>query len=379
MPEKNYMVIDARGDHSFRIPRPDLSLKIGTPNACTQCHRDQTDEWAANTIKKWYPTSQQHKEIHYGEVLAAGRLGSLDANQLLIDLSSNTSQPAIVRATATSQLQDYINPLTLNVLNYRLHDPEALVRFNAISAVEGLPTGVKMKLLRHLLDDDLRMIRIETARVLADSRDQTTDANVKTKLDQAIAEYIKALTVNADRPEALVNLNNLYLSMQKVEQAQAEYEKAIAIDPTFMSAYVNLADLYRARKLDHEGKRYLLDAIDRQPDSGVAYHALGLLYVRLQKMNDALFALQKAVQLEPENIRYKYVYAVALDSTGQLKKALKLLTHTHEQRPADRDVLYALISFHQKDNNIQQAKNYAKILVEMSPWDQNAKVLLNSL
>ncbi|MBW2285199.1 MAG: hypothetical protein JRF65_11435, partial [Deltaproteobacteria bacterium] len=33
-----YMGIDYRPDHSFRIPRPDLSMKLGVPNACNRCH-----------------------------------------------------------------------------------------------------------------------------------------------------------------------------------------------------------------------------------------------------------------------------------------------------------------------------------------------------
>ncbi|MCB1237299.1 MAG: hypothetical protein KDM91_19705, partial [Verrucomicrobiae bacterium] len=46
MPTKNYMVVDARRDHSIRIPRPDLSKKLGTPNACNQCHTDKDVDWA---------------------------------------------------------------------------------------------------------------------------------------------------------------------------------------------------------------------------------------------------------------------------------------------------------------------------------------------
>ena len=38
MPETTYMELDARRDHSLRVPRPDLSVKFGTPNACTGCH-----------------------------------------------------------------------------------------------------------------------------------------------------------------------------------------------------------------------------------------------------------------------------------------------------------------------------------------------------
>ncbi len=41
MPTQNYMVIHARQDHSLRVPRPDLSQSLGSPNACTQCHTDK--------------------------------------------------------------------------------------------------------------------------------------------------------------------------------------------------------------------------------------------------------------------------------------------------------------------------------------------------
>ncbi|MGE5849128.1 MAG: cytochrome c3 family protein, partial [Candidatus Methylomirabilota bacterium] len=34
-PARTYVVVNPRRDHSFRIPRPDLSVKLGTPNACT--------------------------------------------------------------------------------------------------------------------------------------------------------------------------------------------------------------------------------------------------------------------------------------------------------------------------------------------------------
>lgn len=40
-PERNYMVVDPRRDHSFRIPRPDLSIKYDTPNACNKCHTNK--------------------------------------------------------------------------------------------------------------------------------------------------------------------------------------------------------------------------------------------------------------------------------------------------------------------------------------------------
>src|SRR5262245_27469907 len=50
MPVRTYMVVDQRHDHSFRIPRPDLSIRYGTPNACNDCHVDKSPAWAAAAI-----------------------------------------------------------------------------------------------------------------------------------------------------------------------------------------------------------------------------------------------------------------------------------------------------------------------------------------
>lgn len=60
---------DFRRAHSFRIPRPNLSLKYGTPNACTGCHEDKDDKWAWSEFKKQYG---EVDSIHFSEKLAPG-------------------------------------------------------------------------------------------------------------------------------------------------------------------------------------------------------------------------------------------------------------------------------------------------------------------
>ena len=82
MPTKNFMVVDARRDHSIRVPRPDLSVSLGTPNACSQCHAGSSAEWAAETVAGWYPNGRQTTP-HYGTALHAGRVGAADAEQQL--------------------------------------------------------------------------------------------------------------------------------------------------------------------------------------------------------------------------------------------------------------------------------------------------------
>ena len=55
MATTTYMVVDPRHDHSFRIPRPDLSTTLGVPNACNKCHEDRSPAWATAEIRKRYP------------------------------------------------------------------------------------------------------------------------------------------------------------------------------------------------------------------------------------------------------------------------------------------------------------------------------------
>ncbi len=94
------MIVDPRRDHSFRVPRPDLSVEIGTPNACTDCHVGKSADWAARTVEAWYPAGRW-REIHYGEVLHAGRTRvDPETTKALVDLAGDRTRPAMVRASA---------------------------------------------------------------------------------------------------------------------------------------------------------------------------------------------------------------------------------------------------------------------------------------
>lgn len=65
MPETTYMEVDPRRDHSWHIPRPDISQHIKTPNVCTSCHEDQTNQWADKQIGEWFPDSKYRNQQHF--------------------------------------------------------------------------------------------------------------------------------------------------------------------------------------------------------------------------------------------------------------------------------------------------------------------------
>ena len=166
MPPRNYMVVDPRHDHSFRIPRPDLSVELGTPNACSQCHADKDAAWAAAQVKQWYgktPTGYQQ----FAVALDAGRNGNSNAGQQLAAQIGDIETPDIARASAISNLSRYLDQSTFSVIQQGLKDDDALVRMASIGALEGLQPSMLVQLAFPLLDDPVRSVRIEAARVLA--------------------------------------------------------------------------------------------------------------------------------------------------------------------------------------------------------------------
>jgi len=109
MASRTYMTVDVRRDHSFRVPRPDLTVKIGTPNACASCHANRPATWAAKQTASWFGTKRTDAP-HYGEALAAGRSAAADAERRLIPTATDPALPPIVRATAVSLLGRWVDP-----------------------------------------------------------------------------------------------------------------------------------------------------------------------------------------------------------------------------------------------------------------------------
>ncbi len=378
MPTKTYMVVDVRRDHSFRVPRPDFSITYGTPNACNQCHKDKPNNWAAVTVEKWNGPSRR-QEPHFVEAIDAGRRGLSGAEKSLARLITDSAEPAIARATALSLLPEFLTASSVAAVQSALGDNDALVRREAVRALEPLPPPDRVRLGAPLLNDSIRSVRIEAARLLAGTSPDLLRQDQRTALDRVISELIDSEMAVADRPEDHVNLALLYVQMSRTSDAESELYTALRLDPGYVPAMVNLADLYRLQNRDDMGQQWLQKAVAAAPNAAEPIHALGLLKVRQKQYQEALGMLARAALLQPDNTRYSYVYAVALNSTGQTDKAITILQQAHERRPADRQVLTGLIAFERDKGNLASAIAYAQQLVQLTPNDPDAKEMLAEL
>jgi Tfp pilus assembly protein PilF len=378
MPTKRYMVVDARRDHSMRVPRPDLSVSLGTPNACSQCHADRPPQWAAQTVAGWYPRGRQ-TTLHYGAALHAGRIGAADAEQQLDRLLLDQNQPSIVRASALPLLGPYATPASEPAIKAAITDASPLVKSAAPRALPPTPPPAVVKAIAPLLSDPVRAVRVEAARALAGTDLLALTPAQQTALVKATTELVAAEMVDAERPEAHLNLGLLDLRRQQLAEAEAEYRTALRLDPAFVPAMVNLADLDRARGMDEQGAELLRKAMSIEPDNADVRQSLGLFLVRQHDYAGALDMLRRATELAPDNARYAYVYAVALNSSGAPAEAMALLERGHQQHPTDRDILMALVSIARDTGNFAVALRHARELGALDPGDARLRALVSEL
>lgn len=378
MPTTNYMVIDARRDHGMRVPQPDLSKRIDSPDACTQCHAGKTADWAASALDGWLG-KQWRQRPNFGPVLHAGTTQGIKAAPGLLALAQSGAQPALVRATATQMLAPLMRPRLLQPARELLQDPDPEVRIAALAMIEPVDPLNRILAAGPLLADPVRGVRIEAARVLAGVPENQIPELRRGAYRRALDEYIAVQRQEADWPTANLNLGNLYLRLGRVEEAVAAYRQAVKLDPRFALAWVNLADAWRAQGREKEVEATLREGLVRLPRSADLLHALGLAQVRKGDRTAALNSLAQAARLAPERARYAYVWAVALHSTGRGQEAIAALRDADRRHPYDVDILGALVSYEREAGDTRAALGHARKLAEALPDDPQLKALVAEL
>ncbi len=371
MPTRTYMGVDDRFDHSFRIPRPDLSILTGSPNACNNCHDDQTYEWSENALDDWYGKDRSNKP-HYGHTIHAARTNAPSAAQKLLKLIEDDTQPGIVRATALSLAQGYPSETAYHAIQKQVQNADPLIRFGALNALESYAPIMRLQIAYDLLDDPITTVRDEAARLLAPMDPEQLTDEQKQSIEKGIEGYIASQLANAERAESHLNIALVYVQQGKVDAAEQSYKTAIRVNPNFAQAYVNLADLYRTTGRDELGMEVLQNAIDGGLKAGVLQYAMGLAMVRQGNAPEAINAFKLAAELTPEDPQFGYTLGIALNSTGQPVQALAVLADNHERHPKDLNTLTALMTINRDQQKYDDAIRYANILLQLNPPNPDA-------
>ncbi len=317
MPETTYMQVDPRRDHSWHVPRADISQHINTPNVCTSCHEGETPQWADQQIARWFPQSKYRNQQHFAVAFYADAIGHSGAEDALAYLAQDASLSDIIRGSALERMAGNSGRNTTVALARAVKHQSELIRLGTIAGSAGYAFGDRWQILEPLLSDPVLSVRAEAAGALV-AHYHAMDDTQKELLNKPLNDYLEIQHYNSDRGFGLVNLANVQRDIGELGQAELLYIKAIEIEPHFENSYANLADLYRLQGKEDAALAILKQGIQAQPRSSALPYSLGLALLRAKQPQAALSYLHQAAKTAGNDPQYWYVYGLALEKTNLL-------------------------------------------------------------
>ena len=364
MPSQVYMGVDARRDHSMRIPRPDISLSIGSPNACTQCHKDKSDAWAYDALQIW-GVSGRFTDLSLAKARHSADRGDMRALPTLESVVADNSQSDLMRASIIEQLGNLGSRQLPNAAAMLLRSDSPVLRASAVRALRGVEPVQRYLMLRPFIRDRSLSVRMEVAQLLAGIPASELRAQDIADLEPLFEEYLAVQSDHLDMPSVQLQLANFWIDRGDSTKATAALEEALRLNSQLEPAIVNLVDILRRDGKNEEASALLSRSIERTPESGSLWFSQGLHLIRLGHTTEGLVSLKRAAELENEGSRHRYVYAIALNDTGSKSEAMSVLETLNASLPGQTDVLNALLSFARDSGDRQRYERYRAQLVAL--------------
>ncbi len=265
MIERVYMGIDGRRDHSFRIPRPDLTETTGAPNACNDCHDDQSAQWAAAEIEKHFLDSE-NRGFHHGELFHQAWNGDSSTFAALMELAQDDSAADIVRASALDILQRAEDPQIAAQAVDLLKDDSPLVRSAAIVLQRAAPPTERVQRLSPLLSDPVSSVRMAAAREFLNAPIARMPPNLEQAYRSALDEWRAGLAMRADFPETHMVLGGTALVMRNLQAAEMAFRRTVDMDPQLVQAWSMIVRILDAQGNRESAKAALDSALEANPE-----------------------------------------------------------------------------------------------------------------
>jgi Flp pilus assembly protein TadD len=349
-----------QSDHSMRPPLPNLSIAVGSRNACTICHTDQTDEWALEQVRSWHPDFDEHTEPEMRRALLIKSLrdGQWERLPEVLKYISDPEQDPLFVTSLIRLLPPSGAPQQHAVLRELTNSAaHPLVRSATAAALDADNIPADRPALFQAVSDDFRLVRVRAAERLAALSRSDVPKEHREAFARAIEEMWSSNNLRLDHWSSHHNSANILMRQGKHAQAAARYDRAHQlrgdIAPPLVNAAMALATLGSLEEAETRLKR----ATELPEPSPEAHFNLGLLYGEQGRTDQAAAELRKALELQPENAQAACNLAIILaEKEGSRAEAFRLLEHAIEQDPYSPRYVQTLAFYYLQDRRFEDAK-----------------------
>lgn len=377
MPGKVYMGNDTRFDHTFRVPRPDLSVQYATPNACNNCHTNKPPKWASDAIVKWYGPNRKY---HFAEDLIPGsNVNDINATKHLIKLLNDTASPAIIQATAANYLGNHQTNESVTALLKCLSNNNAQVRYRALKSLTNFSVEIWINQAGRLLNDSVRAVRIAAADLYSNLPNDKIPSDIYESYANAKQELETYLTYQADFSVGNIMLGDYFLKQKNYVDAEKFYQRGLKKDAAINYARFNLSAVYNAQNKNTEALAVLKEAQKIDPNNERVYYNLGLLYSELKNNKEAENNFSKAIDLQTTNPRVYYNYGILLQQEQNIVKAESVFLKGLKLDANNPDLNYVLGILYVQTNQRNKAMHPITILKTNYPNNPDYQQLFKAV
>jgi tetratricopeptide (TPR) repeat protein len=372
MLSKLYMGNDLRHDHSFRVPRPDLSERYGTTNACFGCHKDKSDKVLATAIVKWYGPKRKH---HFADDLVPGSQLSAKSEVHLLKLVNDNTVPNIIKATAAFYLGNILSSSSLQTLLTCLKSHDAQVRYRALRSLENFAPTHWISPVGPLLSDKVRAVRIAAAELYITIPLDQIPSQYNATFTSAHIELKNYLLYQTDFSVGNVMVGDYYFKLKEYSKAEDFYLKGLKKDAQMNYALINLSTVYNIQGKNDKSLQALQMAQKNDPKNERIYYNMGLLYNEMNNRSAAEKAFSIAIELKTQNPKVYYNFGVMLTENNKLKEAESVLLKGIRINPSDPELYYAIAFVYIKKNDKSKAMQALVNLKSLDPNNPNYQQL----
>jgi tetratricopeptide (TPR) repeat protein len=367
MPTTHYMQRSPRHDHGWLKPDPLLTKELGIPNACSRCHTDQSIDWVIGKADAWYGSKLDSRQRARARALTAIQANQLSSETAVLALLTTEDIPAW-RATYLDLLTPFANqPAVRTAAETALKATSPLERAAAVRALTRLPDT--RDLLRPLLKDPVRLVRLDAALALTDELPDGSTSRT---------ELNAYLHLSEDQPGGLTRIGFDLANRGKPGEAITLLEKAAPWDASSGGIFNYLAQIHLSMNQPGQAAASFEKVAKIEPANAEALHSAGLAYAEAGQTADAERTLSLAVQRDPTLDRAWYNLGLLLAGRQQTTDALAALTQAEKVNPRSPDYPYAAATLHWQAGNPQAARAAAQRALAIDPNYAPARRLLSS-
>jgi len=301
-----------RSDHSLRPPSPGAGVRFESPNACNLCHTNQTPQWAADTVRAWYPDSKwQPLVLRQGELVDYARKGNWAKLPEIIAFLSDTNSDPVVTTSLLRLLASCPDARKWDAIRRCAGHSSPLVRSSVADLMsEASGTSANRVTLLNALRDDYRLVRVRAVATLARIPREGLPPADRLRLDAAERELLASFESQPDNWSSRYNLGNYRSDRGDPAGALAAYDQSIALRNDIAMPYVNASVVASQTGSIADSIKYLQAAYRHLPEHPAVNLNLGLALAEAKQLPDAEKHLRVALKSAETRAQAAYNLAV---------------------------------------------------------------------